>query len=112
MSHIEIEEAFLEELEKLSHLRRRSPAFEWQGKKTWDFVRGAELGSWGGHAVWAVGYDDGGLWVVTWGILQYITWDGFMWACDEAHTPVSQDYRPQPGFDLAKLQACLPSLAA
>lgn len=33
----------------------------------------AEPYSWGGHAVYSYKYDDGGFWVVTWGMLQYMT---------------------------------------
>lgn len=79
----------------------------WQGAKVWDMVPSDQPGSWGGHDVWVVDYDAEGLWCITWGELQRITWRGFQWACDEAHTLVSADFKPMVGFDLAGLKTAL-----
>jgi hypothetical protein len=80
---------------------------EWQNQKVWDVVRGAQPGSWGGHDTWCVDYDANGVWVVTWGYLQFMTWAALAWACDEAHTAVSSDFNPIPGFDLDKMFGAL-----
>lgn len=79
----------------------------WQNMEVWDVVPGDQPGTWGGHAVWAVDYDKVGLWVITWGYLQRITWAGFQWVCDECHTVVSADFKPRVGFDLVGLRAAL-----
>jgi hypothetical protein len=70
-------------------------------------------GSWGGHAVPVVAYDQRGLTVVTWGALQRMTW-GFLHAyCDEAYSVLSQDWinhttnLAASGFDLAVLRSDL-----
>jgi hypothetical protein len=65
-------------------------------------------GSWGGHAVDVVAYDEGGLTVVTWGALKRMTWAFWGRYCDEAWCVLSVDYlrdghSPQ-GFDLEALQ--------
>src|SRR5579862_1160886 len=48
-------------------------------QQVWDWTGGYDgpdaPGSWGGHAVDVVGYDESGLTVVTWGALQRLTWD-------------------------------------
>jgi len=65
-------------------------------------------GSWGGHAVDVVGYDEGGLTVVTWGALKRMTWAFWRRYRDEAWCVLSPDFlaggcSPQ-GFDLEALQ--------
>jgi GNAT superfamily N-acetyltransferase len=65
-------------------------------------------GSWGGHAVDVVGYDEGGLTVVTWGALKRMTWAFWNRYGDEAWCVLSPDYladgRSPQGFDLEALQ--------
>jgi len=65
-------------------------------------------GSWGGHAVDVVAYDEGGLTVVTWGALKRMTWAFWGRYCDEAWCVLSVDYlrdgRSPAGFDLEALQ--------
>jgi len=73
-------------------------------------------GSWGGHAVYVVDYDQRGLTCVTWGALQRMTWSFLDTYCDEAWGIVSQDWIEQSGqapsgFDLAALTADLAELA-
>ena len=41
--------------------------------------------SWGGHAMMALGYDQGGVWFATWGRRQYATWAWFNTYVDEAY---------------------------
>lgn len=87
-----------------------------QGQASWSVVGNgisgdSAPGSWGGHAVCVVGYDAGGLWVVTWGQLLYMTWAFWNAYCDEAYAVFSTDMlaagRSPQGFDLAALQAYL-----
>ena len=65
-------------------------------------------GSWGGHAVNVVAYDDAGLTVVTWGALQRLTWAFWQRYCDEAWAIISPDFlaggRSPQGFDLPALE--------
>jgi hypothetical protein len=44
--------------------------------------------TWGGHAMMAVGYDQGGVWFITWGRRQYATWAWFNMYVDEAYVPL------------------------
>lgn len=41
--------------------------------------------SWGGHAMFAIGYDQGGVWFATWGHRQYATWAWFNTYVDECY---------------------------
>jgi hypothetical protein len=65
-------------------------------------------GSWGGHAVDVVGYDESGLAVVTWGAPKRMTWSFWGRYCDEAWCVLSNDYlaagRSPQGFDLEALR--------
>jgi hypothetical protein len=69
----------------------------------------ARPGSWGGHAVDVVGYDAGGLSVVTWGRLQLMSWSFWERYCEEAYCIISPDFlargKAPNGFDLAALRA-------
>lgn len=77
----------------------------------WDVASGldGEPGSWGGHAVNAVAYDDAGLTVVTWGALQRMTWAFWKRYVDEAYSVIPADDarlrgRLLPnGFDMVRL---------
>jgi hypothetical protein len=65
-------------------------------------------GSWGGHAVDVVGYDESGVTIVTWGALRRMTWPFWDRYCDEAWCVLSTDFmangRSPQGFDLEALQ--------
>ncbi len=65
-------------------------------------------GSWGGHAVPVIGYDQDGLTIITWGATKQLTWDFWDAYCEEAYAIISSDFagdKPAPnGFDLAALQ--------
>jgi hypothetical protein len=78
--------------------------WEWTGR-----LDGPDApGSWGGHAVDVVAYDDGGVTVVTWGALKRMTWAFWDRYCDEAWCVLSADYlvagRSPAGFDLEALR--------
>ncbi len=69
-------------------------------------------GSWGGHAVDIVGYDEAGLTAVTWGELQRLTWGFWDRYCDECYCIVSADFlsgagTTPEGLDLAALESDL-----
>ncbi len=91
-----------------------------QNQAIWDVPtaglhgRGAR-GSWGGHAVPVVGYDAGGLIVVTWGQLKKMTWKFWDAYCDEAFAVLSGDWFNQnkspSGFNLAALTQDLHQVA-
>jgi hypothetical protein len=74
-------------------------------------------GSWGGHAVYVVGYDARGLTVITWGGLQRMSWN-FWWAyCDEAYGLLSRDWIAKngiaaSGFNFAALSMDIQALKA
>ncbi len=83
-----------------------------QGQPVWDWTGRldgpAAPGSWGGHAVDVVGYDDSGLTVVTWGGLQELTWSFWDRYCDEAYAVLSVDFlaagKSPQGLDLPALE--------
>jgi hypothetical protein len=72
----------------------------------------AAPGSWGGHSVPVCFFNEGGVWVITWGQLQRVSWS-FLWAyCDEAWAIISplwlaKNGADPHGLDLAQLQADL-----
>ena len=49
-------------------------------------------GSWGGHAIPIVAYDNRGVTVVTWGALKKVTWQFIDTYCDEAFAVLSTDW--------------------
>ncbi len=67
-----------------------------QTQRIWDWAGGDEgrdaPGSWGGHAVDIVRYDESGLTAVTWGMLQELTWSFWDHYCDEAYCIISADF--------------------
>ena len=83
-----------------------------QTQDTWDWTGSlsgdAAPGSWGGHAVDVVAYDDRALTIVTWGALKQMTWTFFDRYCDEAYAILSTDYlaegKAPSGFDLDALK--------
>lgn len=66
------------------------------------------VGSWGGHAVPVVGYDNQGLTVITWGATKRMTWSFWDTYCDESYAIISTDFvsskTSKNGFNLAALQ--------
>jgi len=109
-----------------------------QGQDVWDVPAKPgpddEPGSWGGHAVYLVGYDvpesqipspespapspvsrvpcPGTMTCITWGGLKKMTWAWFEKYCSEAYALVSKDWLnasgvSPSGFDLAALESDL-----
>jgi hypothetical protein len=65
-------------------------------------------GSWGGHAVPVVAYDQRGLTCITWGELKRMTWQFWNAYCDEAYGLLSPDWvdagKAPPGFNWQQLE--------
>lgn len=72
-----------------------------QNQDVWDVVSSpnSEPGSWGGHAVWVLGYDQQGLTCVTWGAAKRMTWDFWLKYCDESHAILFMNWLGQFGGD-------------
>lgn len=51
---------------------------------------GSQPGSWGGHCIYAVGYDQAGITFCTWGLYQHATWAWVAKYCDEAYMVVDR----------------------
>ena len=93
-----------------------------QTQPVWDVVGDGKTGpaapgSWGGHAVDVVAYDEQGLTVVTWGALVRMTWAFWDAYVDEAYAIVSRDFltakgETPEGFDLQALLADLKQVTA
>lgn len=100
----------------------------WQGETIWDAPSSGVLarlyralvkdsdwtaGSWGGHAVPLLAYDNNGYTPITWGSASYrITNAGLATYCDEMYACVSEDFiatngLDPSGFDLAQLMVDL-----
>jgi hypothetical protein len=83
--------------------------------KAWDVPAGGlhgngAPGSWGGHAINVVGYDSTGLDVITWGMVQRVSWAFWSAYGDEAWAALSLDWQKAPkisGIDFAALNAAL-----
>jgi len=65
-----------------------------QKQKVWDVAPPGKRDpsydrrSWGGHAAMAVGYDDIGVWIVTWGRLQFMTWSFWYTYTEECNVAI------------------------
>ena len=82
----------------------------WRTAEFWDIGRGRnyEPGSWGGHDVPIIAYDETHLTCVSWGQLQKLTWAGFAKYFDEAYAMISPEWlapdaQTPEGFDLKLL---------
>jgi hypothetical protein len=88
----------------------------------WDVPAGGAVGpgavgSLGGHAVCALGYDSRVVYFASWGALYAMTWDFYTTYTEEAYALVSPDFLlannlTPNGFDLATLQADAQALIA
>ena len=89
-----------------------------QTQTVWDLPTGqfdpndALPDSWGGHCVFAVGYDADGVTVVTWGALKKMTWAFWNTYVDEAYCLLSPDFLNESGasplgFNFTQLQTDL-----
>ncbi len=91
-----------------------------QRQGVWDVPRGGTRGqgapgSWGGHAVLAVGYDAQGVLCVTWGALKRMTWAFWDAYVDESYALLSRDFvtaagTAPEGLSWAQLQADMAGL--
>jgi len=98
----------------------------WQGSATWDVPRRRlrfwqhfqwQPGSWGGHDVPIVSYDQNYLYAVTWGQVVRITWAAWDAYFVEAYVAIDALWvngtKPAPsGFDLSTLMADLQAIGA
>lgn len=82
-----------------------------QTQSTWDVVSGpnAEPGSWGGHCVYIVAYDNDGLTCMTWGKRQKMTWQFYQKYSDESFGIVDNkdSWVANDALDIAKLENIL-----
>ncbi len=92
-----------------------------QRQAFWDVPDGGptgdgEPGSWGGHAVCVVEFDQNSLTCITWGQKKVLTWPFWDTYTDEAYAILSPDWlaqnRAPVGLDLATLQADLQVVTA
>lgn len=80
-----------------------------QLQPTWDVISGPDSrpGSWGGHAVWLVDYDEWGPTCITWGQPLKMSWAFYSMYCDEAYALVESEWfkrgHTPAGFDLKAL---------
>ena len=86
-----------------------------QNQDVWDAV-GDVAGSWGGHAVPIVAYNETGPICVTWGALKQMTWKFYTCYCDEAFAILGPDWASDTveapsGFDLATLKSDLSAVS-
>ncbi len=87
-----------------------------QTQEVWDYEPGpnGDAGSWGGHAVFVVGYDATGLTCVTWGQLKRMTWNFWHAYVDECYALLGAQWISQHGapngFALDRLQADLAAI--
>lgn len=74
-----------------------------QGQEVWDASDGPQgtPGSWGGHAINLVQYDDTGGTLITWGGAKRFTWAWWMKCVDEAYVAIPHDYDRLAGKALA-----------
>ena len=62
---------------------------QFDANQSWSVVDNDE-GTAGGHCVYCMAYDSGGIYCMTWGKRQYMTWGFFLKYCDEAFAIVQQ----------------------
>ncbi len=82
----------------------------WQGTDTWECGNGRSYnpGSWGGHSIPALGYDDSWIYVCTWGEIIPCSWDALDLYFDEQYAVIlpewfAADAKSPSGFDSAAL---------
>ena len=84
-----------------------------QTQSIWDIVPDSNPngnpGSWGGHCIYIVAYDNDGLTCMTWGKRQKMTWPFFMKYCDEAFGIVDNkdDWVANDSLDVTALNQIL-----
>ena len=84
-----------------------------QNQDVWDVAKGpkGKVGSWGGHCVYVLAYDDNSFTCITWGMTKKMTVAFWKKYCDEAHALLGGDWlaanKAPSGFDMAQLEADL-----
>jgi hypothetical protein len=86
-----------------------------QDQKRWEIDDSnpsrSRVGSWGGHCVTAVKYNDSHVGVVSWGVLLEVSWPFVLRYMDEAYALLSPDWmngeHSPAGLDIATLRADL-----
>lgn len=85
---------------------------QFQEDEPWSVVPGAEIE--GGHDTGAVGYDENYLYVITWGLVQRVTWEFFSRYMDEGIVYFSDEMlengKSLEGFNVTQLTADLKAL--
>lgn len=89
-----------------------------QNQDVWDVTssssQDSQPGSWGGHAIPIVAYDNRTLTCITWGSLKKMTWAFFNTYCDEAYGVLSKDWfannQTPSGFNWQQIVADYPTL--
>lgn len=92
-----------------------APGETWTGPPGRIRRKADQPGGWGGHAVNVVSYGKSGLRVVTWGVLQRLTWRAVELYCMDARVPVARSWlganqRTVHGFDAAALMSDLAAI--
>jgi hypothetical protein len=79
------------------------PAFLEQGLmgagSTWDVNPTGDNSIVGGHCVILAGFDAGGVYLVSWGSVYYMTWAFFAQFCDEAYALIDEDWIRTSGLN-------------
>ncbi len=92
-----------------------------QTQTVWDYPPGGPTGngapgSWGGHAVWVLGYDAKGLTCITWGKVWKMTWAFVQLYMDECYACLSPLWyaskTPPNGFDVNTLKQDMAQMQA
>ena len=86
---------------------------EHQFPGNWTVVPGSPII--GGHCVIGIGYDEEGIYLVTWGAIIHATWAWFSTYCDEAYAVLTSDqvakgHGPLKQLDIARLKADIAAL--
>lgn len=92
-----------------------------QRQERWDVPKNGPTGdgapgSWGGHAVETIEYDENGVTCATWSERKRMSWRFIDEYCDEAYAVISEDFikstgRTPQGFDVDALNAALAELS-
>ena len=90
-----------------------SASLQFDAGETWDVTRKSSgIGSWGGHYVYLVGYNEVGPICVTWAKKQQMTWKFFKKYCDEAYGIIDNkdSFLKNSTVDVNQLSAYLQSI--
>lgn len=93
----------------------RMPATAKAQLNKWEVIEGTPSsapGSWGGHAVAAIGYGNDSFMIISWGRMIEVTWEFYEKYSDESYTMLSTDWldkdnKSPSGFDPTELKSLL-----